>query len=1784
MLKNKRTVTASTKFKVTAAFVALFLLTLPLLTVASSETELDAGLTQAAQQVQQPEYAQSINQEGLLEDAPAAPVDESAIEDAPAASAVDVDDDAVELLGPPHAAELIGEIAPSPFSGLVPDGSFFVPRVKDWDNIEFLNPSFEEPFVHVMPPLSPGGGRSSSPMSHDRPGTRPIIATYGGTDTVSTGTGALRYNGMFADPKNGARNSRWQTMRQEVVPGWNTIAVAPAQRTLPQADYIDFVWEGLTPIGPSFTPHSGLQAAELSGSVPSILYQDANTTPGMTVYYEFFHRGRSGVGPAQQDRLDFFLYDPTDPAIAAVNDGFPVHVSGPIGTNPVFDPPAQDFSEQDRTAWARVAGVFTIPAGQDITRFAFQGTRAHGGTLVMGNLLDDIRLMTPSFLEVEKTSLNTPSNQVQPGQRVTYSIVIRNIGEADASQTVLTDVLHSNLSFVPGSVTINGQSAAGFYNFNAGTRTLTVNVGEDSRVGPDTTTSGIIEGSRVVAGQTVYDYVTVTFQADVNTDTTAGTVIQNQAHVSFDDYLFEQYTDGGYENVSPVHSLEVRQRSIRGTVWLDANQNGLLDAGEERLAGITVSLETTPGTPALDIAGNPMAPVTTDANGVFTFVGMPAGNFRIVAQLPAEHRVVPVQMPGGNQANQSGTTAVIGSVAPSAPWTTMPSEGTANRIGIVPIPPAESALTKVLHTPVDQPAPNLNFTFEVRPYAFLDSYGTPDPTNLWRLPRIGDQAPPPAAAGVGHRTFNINADNADVTVTGSTRTLRLDIDLLGGIDLRSADIIPGIYIWHISEVEDSSGVNALAGRSSVNYSPAVYELRIVITGTFPNQILEVTSSAIVLDTGGDFGAPLFSWGLNTTGQLGTGASGGTHDAPRPRQYVNVPGGSPVQQLRENWVEVATAAGGSMAINSDGHLYVWGAPRNSDRMGRPDSADSANITRPERLFMPAPAPGEPTELEKIAAGGEAHRWVAVDASGAADGGRMFAINDQGEVWAWGANGRGQLGRGVPGTANTSDTRSPVRVATHLPSNWVDVSTVSITTGSRHFTFLINENGHIYSAGDNSDSNLGRTASNAAGGAAARSTFTRINASAGSAALNAPAGVTQWHTMRAGANSVAVSICRCCRSLYSWGLNNESNTVTASGTGARAGGTTDIPTPVDVSGIAGGTNLRWADVICQIENRTWVALTECGRLFSWRGGTTSTAGVGLGRTGGGGAGSATDNRRPREVGAGRTWIGLGGGNQHSFAMTADGILFGWGNGADGRLGTGDNPLIPANQSQATPVQILQTTGLQAFSQTGSGNHSMALVRTDPMTFTNVYNRVTPDPVTARADLTKALQKPADLTTSNLSFDFNIERYSFNGETSRAAEIPQLGTSVVSGVGRVSIDMNHSSTTVETSGAVSTLLRSIDILDGVEFTDPGVFVWRITEVANSSGVSAPSTVIYSQAEYKLTVTVTEVARTLFITTVIEEVTPDNGFELSSAAQRDSFPLYSWGADTSGRLARTVTAESPSDLPARATHSENWVYVAGSATAAYAINTNGELFSWGAPWSEYQMGQGGVNLGIPPNTPAQVGEADNWMQVSARVGQASAINENGELFRWGQGGFNVPTPVEVGTTFASVSQGNTRLLAICSDGYLFRSTTAAATDITLEQVGTRNDWSVISARSDSAFPFFPTWQGVTESGQLWDIPLTGTETQVGTATNWVDVRTTNSSSAAITTAGHLYTWGVAAELGRPNDGTGGPGRVGTDNNWVSVHGGNNYFLAFNALGELWAWGSNFSGQLGLGDDTHRD
>jgi alpha-tubulin suppressor-like RCC1 family protein len=359
---------------------------------------------------------------------------------------------------------------------------------------------------------------------------------------------------------------------------------------------------------------------------------------------------------------------------------------------------------------------------------------------------------------------------------------------------------------------------------------------------------------------------------------------------------------------------------------------------------------------------------------------------------------------------------------------------------------------------------------------------------------------------------------------------------------------------------------------------------------------------------------LFSCGLNTNGQLGTG------DNTQYKIFTQA-------GILGNWLKIDSGLYFSLAINSIGELYAWGA----NAGGQLGQNNTTNLNTPTKI-------------------GSATNWVKIACGGANGAGNSFAINSSGELHGCGKNEDGSLGLGV--------TVGSYHVLTRIgeASNWIEVAGGGcftdpnyIPTYSAH-SLAINSYGELYACGTNQYGQLGL------GDTTLRNVFTRVGeadnwvkASCGglhSAAINSSGELYAWgHNVegqlgqgntsnstipvRAGSASNWVDVA-CGRyhtialnssgELYSCGYNMSGQ--------LGQGSTTRLTTLTKI-----GSATNWVKVATKHEHV--VAYNSANELYTW----------GEGGSGQLGFDSTTDKTVPTLVGTYSTIFDVSAGQFHS-----------------------------------------------------------------------------------------------------------------------------------------------------------------------------------------------------------------------------------------------------------------------------------------------------------------------------------------------------------------------------------------------------------------------------------------------------------------------------------------------------------------------------------------------------------
>lgn len=133
--------------------------------------------------------------------------------------------------------------------------------------------------------------------------------------------------------------------------------------------------------------------------------------------------------------------------------------------------------------------------------------------------------------------------------------------------------------------------------------------------------------------------------------------------------------------------------------------------------------------------------------------------------------------------------------------------------------------------------------------------------------------------------------------------------------------------------------------------------------------------------------------------------------------------------------------------------------------------------------------------------------------------------------------------------------------------------------------------------------------------------------------------------------------------------------------------------------------------------------------------------------------------------------------------------------------------------------------------------------------------------------------------------------------------------------------------------------------------------------------------------------------------------------------------------------------------------------------------------------------------------------------------------------------------------------------------------------------EWYSLAVLSDGTM-----WGwGYNAQGQLGDGTLDThlAPSRVDDGTSWLNVSTGYRHALAIKTDGTLWSWGYNKD-GQLGLGTadlefkpGSPTQVGSASNWLEIAAGRDHSVALDTQGRIWAWGANSAGQLGIGTTT---
>ncbi|MFL6335175.1 MAG: S8 family serine peptidase [Pyrinomonadaceae bacterium] len=423
---------------------------------------------------------------------------------------------------------------------------------------------------------------------------------------------------------------------------------------------------------------------------------------------------------------------------------------------------------------------------------------------------------------------------------------------------------------------------------------------------------------------------------------------------------------------------------------------------------------------------------------------------------------------------------------------------------------------------------------------------------------------PPAGATSG--TITIDYGTLFPLTFNGTATVTVRVDTPGGSTVTNTATVQSYW-------QDSDPSNNTATTSTqVVESPPFNGVRALAAGGMPGNS---DGHTVALKTDGT----VWAWGGGLQGQLGEGVTGVETTPVLTSDIANV---------------AAVAAGGihTLAVKTDGTVWAWG----NNQYGQVGVPDQFNAIRTRPVQLPGLS-----------------GFVAV----AAGFTHSVALKSDGTVWAWGANGEGQVG-----TGNFTQPVVPT------PVQVTGLSNVKAIAAGANYTLAVKTDGTVWGWGSNS----------VFGGPPAGGVLGLQNASSTATPVQI-AGLSNVTTVAAGGyHAVAL---KADGTLVSWGNNQYGQ--------LGDGGGPSNPTPRAVSGLS-----NVAAVAAGLQHT--LALKSDGTVWAW----------GRNFNGQVGNNSTTDRPVPVQVALGGAATAVAAGLQHSGAVLADGSVKTWGANSSGQLG--------------------------------------------------------------------------------------------------------------------------------------------------------------------------------------------------------------------------------------------------------------------------------------------------------------------------------------------------------------------------------------------------------------------------------------------------------------------------------------------------------------------------------------
>jgi len=386
-------------------------------------------------------------------------------------------------------------------------------------------------------------------------------------------------------------------------------------------------------------------------------------------------------------------------------------------------------------------------------------------------------------------------------------------------------------------------------------------------------------------------------------------------------------------------------------------------------------------------------------------------------------------------------------------------------------------------------------------------------------------------------------------------------------------------------------------------------------------------------------AQLYSWGGNQYGQLGLGSD------------VTKPFPERVEALENIDISAISAKSAlSAALSRDGRIFTWGSGK-TGALGH-SNARSTNVSLPALVESVADQ-----SFTQIGCG-KYH---------------MAAINQNGQLYTWGNQDHGVLGREIKSTMGSSKkTYNPktlldsvIQLPGLVEGELKEKKCIQVACGIKHTIVLTSAN-EVYSWGGHRSGALGYVANQDTPSPQKIEFFNDKKVVKIAAGSDFNYALTQDGKM------------------YAWG-NNYSGQL-----GISSGDSSEIPSYVTAL-----YGVKIVDVTCG--DNFGAAISDKGKLYTW----------GYGNEGQLGHGSKNDLKAPKMLEFNKKIASVDCGSSHAGFVTTDGELYMFGRGREGQLGRAD--LLESSVSyRVTPQKVEHLKGKKVVAVSCGGDHTLALVQ--------------------------------------------------------------------------------------------------------------------------------------------------------------------------------------------------------------------------------------------------------------------------------------------------------------------------------------------------------------------------------------------------------------------------------------------------------------------------------------------